>query len=84
MAGVHTSSSLTPTKPDYKDIFPELFFTGGLVLHKSHMNDLLYPKAQPKAVLGWMAHCVFICRRGHTTHIYSQVVIHVWMTTSIH
>ena len=82
MAGVHTSCSPTPTKPDYKDTFPEVFFTGGFVLHKTHTNDLLYPEAQPKAVLGRMAHCMFICRRGHTTHIYSQVVM--WMTTWIH
>ena len=65
MAGVHTSCYPTPTKPDYNlllNIFPELFFTGGLVLHKT---DILYPEAQPK---GRIAHCMFICRRGYTTH----------------
>ena len=41
------------------------------------MHDILYREAQPKAVLGQIAHCMLICRRGHTTHIYSQVVVHV-------
>ena len=58
------------------DIFPELFFTGGLVVHKTHVHDILYPEAQPKAVLGRMAHsCSFV------EEDTPQVVIHVCVTT---